>query len=166
MRALARLPQTLIEHHCRDRLRAWSTNAHRHVSERQALSFGQVPSAIVSATAASTSASAPTAPPLCGTRRIEPLSNRAARGLVQRGRRGVAVDLDSVVRAEELSKRLADSARIRGVLVACADLRRRETMLGEPARKPGRLAEIVAMLLELGRIDKRLDQFQRGHNLC
>ncbi len=124
MRALARLPQTLIEHHCRDRLRAWSTNAHRHVSERQALSFGQVPSAIVSATAASTSASAPTAPPLCGTRRIEPLSNRTA----------------------SPARRAASSS------VADAESRR--------------LAEIVAMLLELGRIDKRLDQFQRGHNLC
>ena len=42
-RAFARFPHTAMSHHRRDRLRALSMNAQRHVSERQAFNRGHEP---------------------------------------------------------------------------------------------------------------------------
>ncbi|HUJ92021.1 MAG TPA: hypothetical protein VLW05_04930, partial [Gaiellaceae bacterium] len=65
------MPHTLIEHHCRDRFRAVSTNAQRHEAERHAFSRGHEPSAIAAPAATSTSPR-----PLSGARsRIDPVSN-------------------------------------------------------------------------------------------
>ena len=75
--------------------------------------------------------------------------------------RAVAIDLDAVVRAQQLAQRLAHGARVRGIR---ARLRGWapfcETMDGEPATRPARVAELVAPLLEIGGVDEVADQLQ------
>jgi hypothetical protein len=39
-------------------------------------------------------------------------------------------------------------------------------MLGEPADEPATVLEVVAAILEIGRVDELADQFQIRHNLC
>src|SRR5439155_25451150 len=90
----------------------------------------------------------------------------APRDLVEHRGRRVPVDLDAVVRAEQLAQCLAYCARIVCLAVACTNLHRRETMVGEPAHEPGRLAKVVTILVELGSVHEGFDQLQRTHNLC
>ena len=92
----------------------------------------------------------------------------AAGGGVERRRGGSFVDLDAVVRAQQLAERLAHGPRIGRVGVPCANMRLPRDDGGEPAHEAARVAQIVALLLEVGAVDEVLNELEIGHpiTLC